>query len=308
MNIKNIITTTAFVLVFLGVIPNQTSALNIGLQSESEVKINDKIEALIELKMDASEDKKNKNIENEKRSDKNESSSFMRLESNIQSDNKVEIKNEKKFFNWLRHFIKKENKSENQLKINGERVLTATSTANIIWKTDAVAEGYIMYNTDRNLVASSTKVMARTSAGVEHTASLNGLKPDTVYYYIIGSKEAGGTDVEEKIKHFKTKKESFPDNHLLKILFTNSFKIEASSANVIWITNKPTNARLWVSATSTVDTTVTPTLNFSDMSYFHNLEVSNLATSTTYYYVAGGTDESGNTILSSSGSFRTAVR
>ncbi|MES3004580.1 MAG: fibronectin type III domain-containing protein [Patescibacteria group bacterium] len=303
MNKKNSIIIGALALAILGVSPSQTNALNLNLSNESEVRINDKIESYLELKADAKEDvrKDGERINNDN------ARASVTLESKAKVEDKKEIRQENRFANWLKQFIKKENKV-NQLRINGGHLVSATSTASISWKTNVQAEGYVMFSEDRNIATSSTKIVSSTGLSTEHKVTLSGLKPGTVYYYAIGSKDASGKVLEEKIKSFKTKKEAVVENAALKVLFANEFNIEATKANVIWITNKPTNSKIWVSATSTVDTTGTPTLSFTEMSYFHNLSLANLATSTTYYYVAGGVDAEGNTILSTKGSFTTEAR
>ncbi len=227
----------------------------------------------------------------------------------MKADSKTEIKNDNKFGGWFKSLLKNEKKNQVDLRINGEHNSVATSTANILWKTNlASTTGYVKFSTDKNLVVSSAQVNSVVSANFQHKVALTGLQPGTVYYYVIGSKDANGNVVEEKVRHFKTKKDNRIDSQLLKIMFSNTFNVDANSANVIWITNKPTSAKLWVSASSTVNTTGTPTLSFGEMSYFHNINIPNLATSTTYYYVAGGTDAAGNTVLTNSGSFTTSAR
>ncbi len=306
MIINNKIAITALFLATLIVLPTDTFALGINLNGDSDVKVNSELKALLKEKIkndDLRIDVSTKSSANINSNDRDDGDNNRR--GNSDSKNNLEVKKDKQFWGWFKNFLRKEAKIENQLKITGEHALTATSTANILWKTNVGATGYVKFSTDKNLVASSTKVMEGASLDLSHKVVLSGLVPGTIYYYIVGSTDASGNVKELKMSHFKTKKIPEAENNLPRILFSGTFRVGTSSANVIWVTSEPTNAKVWVSTTSAVNTTVTPSAIDAGLSYFHNLSVSGLATSTKYFYVVGSVDASGNVILGGESSFET---
>lgn len=225
---------------------------------------------------------------------------------NIRAQVNVELKNEKNFWKFFKHFSKKEIKKGNVVKISEPRIVEATTTASIVWTTNVSTVGYIKFNTDKNAVASSTKI-TEASSDFGHKINLTGLIPNTVYYYIIGGTDSQGTVAESKIGHFKTKKIETVDSSLPKVLFSGTLKVGANIANILWVTDKPTTGKVWVSTTSPVVTTGTPTKTTAASSNYHNVEITGLATSTTYFYSVSSLDVLGNTV-SATGSFVTTAQ
>lgn len=78
------------------------------------------------------------------------------------------------------------------------------------------------------------------------------------------------------------------------ILFATNVGVNASSTSLIWVTDEASDSKIWVSTTTPVATTTAPTASSSGLSYFHQLFVPGLATSTLYYYVVSSTDVAGN--------------
>ncbi|HEY4508997.1 MAG TPA: fibronectin type III domain-containing protein [Candidatus Paceibacterota bacterium] len=110
------------------------------------------------------------------------------------------------------------------------------------------------------------------------------------------------------LKQFRTKAVAQVDAIAPKILFESSFRINSTSSHVVWVTNENSDSKVWLSTSAGVSTSTTPRAVSSSMSLFHNLTVSGLATSTTYFYVVGSTDASGNTIYSAENSFKTTLQ
>src|SRR3989338_6882952 len=279
MKIKNNIFAVSLVLVFLVALPIETKAFSLNLRGNSEVKLKTSHNISKDTEKDGRDERGN------------------RSEISVQSKNDVDVNSNRRFWGWLMGFIKRDENAQKPLKITGEHILTATSTATIIWKTNVEASGYVKFNADKNLVASSTKVTENTSLDLGHKITLTGLSPNTTYYLIIGSTDGNDNNKETKIIHFKTKKLPNSDSSL--------FKIETTSANVIWITSKPTTAKIWLSSASDVNTSLAPVVSSTELSYFHNLVIADLATSTKYFYIVGGTDISGNVILAGENSLET---
>ncbi len=292
---KNKIAMSIVLCAFTLAMPLSAGALEIKLNNNDEVELN-KVET--KAKINASVQLQN-NTENKNDND------------NKKSEIKVEAKNNGDFWNWFKKFWRKEVKNENKVvmavKISEDRTSAATSTANILWRTNIATKGYIKFNTNQDLVASSTKVAELSAtANLEHKVILAGLTPNTTYYFLIGSADNSGNVTETRISHFKTRKIERIENAILRVLFSGTLKVEDSLANVIWVTNKPSTSKVWISTSSTVNTAGTPKVESADLSFFHNLALAGLAPSTTYYYTVSSTDSAGNTITASN-SFTTVA-
>ncbi len=79
----------------------------------------------------------------------------------------------------------------------------------------------------------------------------------------------------------------------------------ATTTNIVWTTNEKSNSKVWFSTTTPLDLNLPASVSSSEKVKGHNLLLSGLATSTTYYYVVGSSDERGNTATSSQNSFVT---
>ncbi len=86
-----------------------------------------------------------------------------------------------------------------------------------------------------------------------------------------------------------------PDIVAPSILFATNIGSSASTTNLIWVTNESSDSKIWIGTTTPVATTTAPVASSSALSYFHNLSLPNLATSTLYYFTISSADSSGNT-------------
>ena len=78
-----------------------------------------------------------------------------------------------------------------------------------------------------------------------------------------------------------------------------------STAVVSWTTNENSDSKVWFGTTTPVSTGSTANVSASTLISSHLISLSGLATSTTYYFVVGSTDASGNSATSSTNSFVT---
>lgn len=84
--------------------------------------------------------------------------------------------------------------------------------------------------------------------------------------------------------------------------------IKATSTKITWTTNENSNSKVWFGTSTPVNPGLSANITNLDLVTNHIVALPNLATSTTYYYVVGSSDASGNLATSSQGSFVTLVQ
>lgn len=82
----------------------------------------------------------------------------------------------------------------------------------------------------------------------------------------------------------------------------------ATTTSITWTTNEASNSKVWFGTTSPISTSGPVNSIDLNLSTSHSVALSNLATSTTYYYIVGSVDGSGNTATSSQSSFTTLAQ
>jgi len=80
-----------------------------------------------------------------------------------------------------------------------------------------------------------------------------------------------------------------------------------NGATINWNTNEQATARVWLSTTSPVSTSGTPTAARESLAGAHAFSMSSLLSGTTYYYIVSSADATGNRATSSQESFTTTV-
>ncbi len=85
---------------------------------------------------------------------------------------------------------------------------------------------------------------------------------------------------------------------------TFAFRITSTATDIFWFTSSPSDSKVWVSAATSVSTATSPVSSSTSLSFFHDTNVSGLASSTAYFYTVASTNASGNTVTSS-GNFTT---
>lgn len=80
----------------------------------------------------------------------------------------------------------------------------------------------------------------------------------------------------------------------------------ATTTKIKWATNEKSNSKVWYGvSTPFIVTTSTAMVSSSDYDLEHNIKLSGLTTSTTYYYLVSSADKSGNVATSTEKSFIT---
>jgi len=80
----------------------------------------------------------------------------------------------------------------------------------------------------------------------------------------------------------------------------------ASSTRIVWTTNELSNSKVWYGTSTPLSiTTSTPMVSSASLVTSHDLTISGLNATTTYYYLVSSADAAGNTATSSESSFTT---
>jgi hypothetical protein len=136
------------------------------------------------------------------------------------------------------------------------------------------------------------------SANGSFSYNYTGLAENTTYYFVAWS-NIGGTWYPGAVLSFTTGTIS-SDTTSPDIVFSTNIGLSASTTSIIWVTDEASDSKVWVDTVSPVSTTTAPVASSGTLSYFHQLSIPNLATSTLYYYTVSSSDASSNTSYYSS--------
>ncbi len=193
------------------------------------------------------------------------------------------------------------------LRISNIKVVKATTTATISWSTGTSTYGEVRYGSAKPISTTTSILQSDGTFGTLHSVTLSNLSADTIYYYKISARDTSGNVRDSGQRQFHTNRvtSTVGDTIAPKIVYSATFQTMATSSRLIWFTDEPTTARVWLSTTTPVNTSIVPTLSFTDLTYFRNIVFNNLATSTTYYYTIFSTDASNNSTTLNGGTFTT---
>jgi hypothetical protein len=169
-----------------------------------------------------------------------------------------------------------------------------TNSSVISWSTNQPTSGTIFFGTNSGSLTSN--LSENGSLLLSHQLTLIGLIPDTTYFYYIKSTNATSTSIQSGIRSFHTLVTSTPsDITAPNILFATNLGLSTSTTSLIWVTNETSNSNIWFGTTTPVATTTAPMVTSGALSFFHQLSLPGLATSTLYFYTISSTDASNNT-------------
>lgn len=186
--------------------------------------------------------------------------------------------------------------------ISSIAVASITSTgASITFTTNEQAITRLFVGTT-SPVGTTTSVW-QDALSTTHTASLTGLTANTVYYYVVEAKDAAGNKTLSAQGSFTTL--VTPDTTAPVITALSAASTGSTTASVIWTTNENSNSKVYVSTTTPVNTLTATLFQNATLVTAHNLTLSGLLASTTYYVLATSGDASNNVATSSEISFTT---
>lgn len=177
----------------------------------------------------------------------------------------------------------------------------ATNTAEINWDTDEDSDSIVWYSTTTPMVLDSSLFIKSADLVTNHSISLSGLHASTTYYFIIGSTDSSGNKATSTEFSFTT---LIPDT-TVPIISNMSYSVSTNTADIIWNTDEPSNSRAWYSTTTPMVLDSSSFIESTNLVASHAVSLSNLNASTTYYFIIGSTDSSGNQATSTESSFTT---
>lgn len=160
-----------------------------------------------------------------------------------------------------------------------------TSTIQTAWQTNELSTSKIYYGTTLPVDVSATNPLTKedTTLVKNHTLQLTGLSANTVYYFVIESKDANNNISRTGQFVLKTlAAPAVPDTTPPTI---SNLLIGSASTSVStnFTTNEPTTARLFYSTSTPLNLSTALFIDNLVSSTTHHFSVPNLATGTPYY-------------------------
>lgn len=186
---------------------------------------------------------------------------------------------------------------------------TVITSTNIVWTTDEDSNSAVWYSISTPVVMmTSTPSIQDSNLVSSHSIELPALNANTMYYYIVTSIDSSGNTATSDEFSFSTLDDSVAEDTTPPAIATSisATSISATTATISWETDEESDSIVYYDTVSafTISST-TPFVSNTTMTMTHNITLSALTASTTYYYIVTSTDGSGNTATSSEPSFTT---
>ncbi|HRH23122.1 MAG TPA: fibronectin type III domain-containing protein [Candidatus Magasanikbacteria bacterium] len=194
----------------------------------------------------------------------------------------------------------------------------------IVWSTDEGTTGRVYYGTTTSVYTDSSDLVSTYNQN--HAIVLSELSTSTEYFYIVVSADVSG-NISTSTEHSFTTLEQLseesevrlreqiaynqgvadstppPDNVVPVISNVTSTVVTDDEALIVWSTDEGATGRVHFGTTASVYTELSDFV--STYNREHAITLSNLATSTQYYFIVVSADSSGNTSTSSEYTFTT---
>ena len=175
--------------------------------------------------------------------------------------------------------------------------------ATITWVTNENTTSKLYVSTSTTVSTSSATWTDAVLLGL-HSAGVAGLAANTSYNFVIEANDGSGNKTLSAQGSFST---LVAPDVISPIVTSFSVAPTGSTTGIAqWTTNETASSRVYYSTSSPVNKAVAPSFFDASLSLSHNLILSGLSASTTYFLVAESKDVATNTGLSSESSFTTA--
>ncbi len=174
---------------------------------------------------------------------------------------------------------------------------TAATTATVTWATDESSDSKVSYGTSAGTYTTST---SSASTVTSHSLGLTGLSADTLYYFVVVSKDAANNYATSSEYTLRTT--TAPDT-TAPIISSIASSTNTTTATITWTTNE--------NATSTVEYGTTSSYGSASSSNTlttnHSITLTGLSESTTYHFRVSSGDASYNYATSTDYTFTTTA-
>lgn len=187
--------------------------------------------------------------------------------------------------------------------ISNINIEARATSSTITWTTDEESQSEVEYATESLSIASTTTSMIDETLVTSHSIKLTALTPETMYYFIVKSTDTVSNVATSSETTFVTLTEEDTTPPVISDIQAGT---AATSTIISWTTDEDSTSKITY-ATESLDT-VSTTLDVIDntMVTSHSLNLTNLATSTLYYYKVESRDEADNLSVSDQDSFTTS--
>lgn len=176
------------------------------------------------------------------------------------------------------------------------------NTATLSWTTSESARVKLFVSTTTP-VGTTSPSWADNSLLLTHGTNLTGLTPLTTYYVITSAEDASGNRTFGTQSSFITL--PVPDTTAPIVSAISAEGVSSTSAMVKWTTNEPAGSRVYYGTTNPLSLLTALNIFVPGVRTAHEVSLTGLSASTTYFVVAESKDASGNTGTSSELSFTT---
>lgn len=176
----------------------------------------------------------------------------------------------------------------------------SSTSAMVGWTTDEVSDSQIEYGTSTSY---GLMTSLNTSLVTSHNQNLTGLMPNTMYHFRVKSKDASNNLATSADQTFTTT--VAPDTTAPVISSISVTNTSSTSATVNWTTDEAASSKVYYSTVNPVNTASSSVQSSATLVTSHILNLSGLATSTTYFFLIESTDAAANTALSTQQSLTT---
>jgi chitodextrinase len=171
-------------------------------------------------------------------------------------------------------------------------VETKTHEAVISWKTDERSDSKVYWSLTSPVTATSS-VKTNATLTTDHKITLKNLTATTTYHFLVSSRDKTGNTSTSSPMTFTTKAES---DVTVPVISNIQISVGTSTAALSWNTNENADSRVYWSTVNplVVGATTTASTTSSLMTQAHQVPISGLSATTTYYFKVESRDASGN--------------
>jgi len=188
-----------------------------------------------------------------------------------------------------------EDPDEEGPQISGIDTEVTDTTATVSWNTDEPANSRLLVSTTTTVDANDDETIEVSDGDPvqEHELTALGLAPETTYYAIITSADEAGNNSTSSTFSFTTAEADDEDAPIITAIEWDS---GTSTIDFSWTTDEPATSAVFTSTTSGFSIDDAGVMEESDntLATEHDLTMSGLSTSTTYYHRIVSVDGSGN--------------